>query len=398
MTPSVLGSVTLGYELIWNQKRQCCGVRLFVDSPVSSAIEARHLLAALAEHWPNTAPTLLLQVRDPSLLAGLLALTPARGVWLELSDKQLANPNLASGARKAQARGLPLVWSGDAGQAPSASMAQLFHKTLRALTPHQALAALRATHHPRTPSPIVAGSIYEGLASPALLEHALDHQRAWAVAGWPVEEVLHAYRLKQIQPSRQSLRALVAAIEADESLDVLEHRMGEEPLLVYRFLRYANSAHMGARCDVTTLRQGLMVMGTSKLRNWLLEQMQQASADANLDPIRCAMVLRARIMEHLSEAGLEDALRSEVFLCGVLSQLDLLLGEPLGAAIHRLPLPGRIASAVVGESGPYAPWLAVASALESSNTRMVREVCRAHKMPADVVNRALLRALATCHS
>nr|WP_315491188.1 HDOD domain-containing protein [uncultured Rhodoferax sp.] len=395
MTPSVLGSVTLGYELLWNQKRRCCGVRLFVDNPVGSAIEARHLLTALAELWPDTAPTLLLQVRDPSLLAGLLALTPPRGLWLELSETQLANPTLAGAPRQAQARGLSLVWSGEAGHAPSANTAQLFHKTLRALTPHQALAALRATQHPGTPSPVVAGSIYEGLASPALLEQALDRQRAWAVAGWPVEEVLHAHRLKQIQPARQLLRALVAAIEADESLDVLEHRMGEEPLLVYRFLRYANSAHLGARCDVTTLRQGLMVMGTSKLRNWLLEQMPQASTDANLDPIRCAMVLRARIMEHLSEAGLEDALRSEVFLCGVLSQLDLLLGEPLGAAIHRLPLPGRIASAVVGESGPYAPWLAVASALESSNTRMVREVCRAHKMPADVVNRALLRALAT---
>lgn len=395
MTPSVLGSVTLGYELLWNQKRRCCGVRLFVDCPVSNTLDARHLLTALAELWPDTAPPLLLQVRDPSLLAGLLALTPPRSLWLELSDTQLANPTLANSARQAQTRGLPLVWSGEAGHAPSANMAKTFHKTLRALTPHQALAALRTSQQPGTPSPVVAGSIYEGLASPALLEHALDRQGAWAVAGWPVDEVLHTYRLKQIQPSRQLLRGLVAAIEADESLDVLEHRMGEEPLLVYRFLRYANSAHLGARCEVTTLRQGLMVMGYSKLRNWLLEQMPQASTDTNLDPIRCSMVLRARIMEHLSEAGLEDALRSEVFLCGVLSQLDVLLGEPLGAAIHRLPLPGRIASAVVGQSGPYAPWLLVASALESSNTRMVREVCRAHKMPADVVNRALLRALAT---
>ena len=39
--------------------------------------------------------------------------------------------------------------------------------------------------------------------------------------------------------------------------------------------------------------------------------------------------------------------------------------------------------------------VAVASVLESSNTRMVREVCKAHKMPVDEVNRALLRALAT---
>jgi c-di-GMP-related signal transduction protein len=71
----------------------------------------------------------------------------------------------------------------------------------------------------------------------------------------------------------------------------------------------------------------------------------------------------------------------------------LLLGEPLGAALHRLPLPGRIASAVLGQTGPYAPWLEVATALESTNTRMIHDVCKAHKMPADEVNRALLRTL-----
>ncbi len=403
MTLSVLGSVTLGYELIWNQKRHCCGVRLFVDTHNShGTVDARHLAASLSELWPATAPTLLLQVHDPALLAGLLDHAPVPGMWLEVQDTQLSKPSLAASARKAQARGLPLVWSGDAGQAPPASTPVLFHKTLRTLTPHEALAALHASQQKQQAqqpkpahSPVVAGSIYEGLASQALLEHALDRQGAWAVTGWPVEEVLHAYRHKQLQPSRQLLRAVVAAIEADESLDVLEHRMGEEPLLAYRFLRYANSAHLGARCEVTTVRQGVMVMGYSKLRTWLMEQMPQANTDPNIDPIRCAMVLRARVMERLANAGLEDELRSEVFLCGILSQLDVLLGEPLGAAIHRLPLPGRIASAVVGQTGPYAPWLAVASALESSNTRMIREVCRAHKMPADEVNRALLRAVAT---
>jgi len=65
----------------------------------------------------------------------------------------------------------------------------------------------------------------------------------------------------------------------------------------------------------------------------------------------------------------------------------------LGAALHRLPLPGRVASAVVGRTGPYAPWLEVAAALEGRNTKVIREVCKAHQIPADEVNRALLRSL-----
>ena len=405
MAHSVLGSVTLGYELIWNQKRRCSGVRLFVEADSHSSVDAQHLVAAITELWPESAPTLLLHVLSPTLPSGLLDHTPTQGVWLEIQDQWLTDALLAGRVRKARARGLPLVWHGEPGQAPDAAVADLFHKTLRGLSPLEALAALRVSLRQHQDggagaaqpghSPIVAGSLYEGLASQALLEHALDRQSVWGVAGWPAEEILHAYRFRQIQPSQRLLRALVKAIEMDESLESLEHRMGDEPLLTYRFLRYANSAHLGARSEVTSVRQGLMVMGYTRLRSWLMEQIPHASSDPNLDPIRFAMVLRARIMERLADAGVEDDLRREVFLCGIFSQLDLLLGEPLGMAIHRLPMPGRIASAVVGQTGPYAPWLEVAAALESGNTRMIRDVCKAHKMPADEVNRALLRTLAS---
>ena len=74
--------------------------------------------------------------------------------------------------------------------------------------------------------------------------------------------------------------------------------------------------------------------------------------------------------------------------------IGFVLFEPLGTALHRLPLPGRVASAILGNTGPYAPWLQVASALESGSTRVIREVCKAHNIEADEVNRALLRALA----
>ena len=170
--------------------------------------------------------------------------------------------------------------------------------------------------------------------------------------------------------------------------------MGDEPLLIYRFLRFANSAALALRSEIASVRQGLLNLGYSRLRAWLMEQIPHASSDANLQPIRGAMVLRARIMERLAAAGAEDELRREVFMCGIFSQVDLLLGENLGTALHRLPLPGRVASAVLGQTGPYAPWLQVASALEGSSTKVIRDVCKAHDLPADEVNRALLRSLA----
>jgi EAL and modified HD-GYP domain-containing signal transduction protein len=404
MTSSVLGSVTFGYEPIWNRWRKCSGVRLFVEADSTSAVDAQHLLAAIAELWPESAPQLLLQVHSQTLLGGLLDHAPAQALQLEIADPWLSDAPMAGRIRKAHQRGVQLVWSGDAGQTPSPEVAGWFSNTLRMLTPRQALDALRASlrQHQNDgmgsvapgASPVVAGSHYQGLASQALVEHALDRQGVAGVAGWPAEEILHGYRFQQIQPNRVGLTTLLSAIDADESLESLERRLGNEPLLAYRFLRYANSAHLGARAEVDTIRRGLMVMGHSKLREWLLAQLPHANSDLNLNPIRANMVLRARIMERLADAGVEDDLRREVFLCGVLSQLDLFLGEPLGAALHRIPLPGRIASAIIGQSGPYAPWLEVATALESHNPRVIHDVCLAHNMPADEVNRALLRTLA----
>lgn len=394
MTSLVLGNVTLGFEFIWNQKRQCAGVRLFVESANSSAVSARHLLEAMSNLWPDTAPVLLLNVQSLDLLGDLLDQTPARGTWLEIPDICLGDAALTQRMGQAHQRGWHLVWSGPAGHAPPAHTAAWFHKSLRTLTPQESLMALHAIQRPLSPSPVLAGCLYQGLASHALVDHALDRQGIWGVVGWPVDEILHAHRLHQIQPSRQHIRVLLKAQDEDAPLEVLEHLLGEEPLLTYRFLRYANSAHLGARREVTTIRQGLMVMGYTQLRTWLMEQISTGKDDPNLAPIRASMLLRGHLMEQLCAAGIESELRREVFLCGIFSQLDLLLGEPLGTAIHRLPLPDRIASAVVGQTGPYAAWLEVATALESCKTRMIREVCKAHKMPADVVNRALLHALA----
>ncbi|OYQ43119.1 hypothetical protein CHU94_00625 [Rhodoferax sp. TH121] len=403
MSNSVLGSVTMGYQPVWNAWRQRCATRLVVEPNLSSAVDAQHLLHTLHELWPAGLDAQILVVHTPGLLSDLLDHAPAQGMWLEIPDPWLGDALLAGRMRKAQQRGVRLLWRGEAGHPPTGELQNLFHKTLRSISPHEALAALRAalqrTHdggntHGHWTSPILPGELYEGLASQALVEHALDHQAAWGVAGWPTEEMLYGYRYKQIQPARQLLLDLVHAIDADESLEALEHRLGDEPLLTYRFLRYANSAALSLRTEIGSVRQGLMTLGYSRLRAWLMEQMPHASADANLQPIRAAIVLRARIMERLADAGIEDDLRREVFLCGIFSQVDLLLGETLGAALHRLPLPGRVASAILGQTGPYAPWLETASALESGNTKVIRDVCRAHRLEADEVNRALLRSLA----
>lgn len=403
MVPNALGSVSLGYKLLWNRQRQVCGVQLFLGTHDPAPVDARHLLSAIAECWSEQAPTLLLSTPSPHLLADLLDHAPVNGPWLEVHASQLQDPGLCKRVHQAHRRGLQLIWRGEPGARPSADMAPCFLRAVMPLTAGEALAGLRlslrkhngANAKTTSPlsSPVLADQIYEDLTSWVLAEHCLDEQAAWALAGWPVEDVLHGYRHQRIQPGQRAISRLTQAIDADESVELVEQILSEEPILAYRFLRFANSAGLGLPRDINSLRHALMVLGLSQLRSWLLTQMAHASADLNLQPVRAGMVMRARLMTQLLDAGEGHELRREVYLCGLLSQIDLLLGEPLSATLARLPLSDRITGAILAQTGPYQPFLEIATALESPDTQSTRLLCSAHQTDIEGVNRALLRTL-----
>ena len=404
MPPPILEYLTLGYQLVWNQLRQPVAVQLFVDPIGPQAVDAAHLLAAIGQSWSEQSPRLILCVQAPSLLQGLLQHCAPGGPCLAVQEEQLADAALAARVHAAHQRGVQLLWCGAPGQQPADDMASCFSRSVLSLTAAQALLCLRAslrwhqddsmTPPGRRHSPALAGQVYEAVASRILAEHCLDEQDAWGVAGWPTEDVLHGYRGRQIQSAHRTVVRLVEAIDADASTETIEHALAEEPVLTYRFLRYANSAALGLRTCVDSLRHALMVLGLATFRHWLLEQLPHAGSDLNLQPVRSAMVVRARLMELLLDAGEEDQLRSEVYLCGLLSQIDLVLGEPLANALQRLPLSERIADAVLRNSGPYAPFLEVASALEYPAQHAVAHLCATHQLDLGDVNRVLLRVLA----
>jgi c-di-GMP-related signal transduction protein len=191
-----------------------------------------------------------------------------------------------------------------------------------------------------------------------------------------------------------TLRGVLQAIEADASMDQVEQQLGQDPVLVYRFLRYVNSAGLGFDRAIDSLRQGLMVLGLSHTANWLRELLPQASQDQDLEPIRQSLALRARFMALLLDAGESDALRRELSLCGLLSHIDWLQGESMANALRSLPLPVRITEALLSQEGPYWPFLAIASAMENPYPTPPKDLCAQHSFDLEEVNLTLLRSLA----
>lgn len=397
MSPSVLGHLTLGYQLVWNRLRQIAAVQLFVDSPGEAPVDAEHLLRTLVQAWSLQSPQLILSVQSPQLLADLLLHASATSPWIAVPGPLMADPLVAHRVHGARHRQVPMLWRGEHAERESLDTAAEFLRGMVCLTPGEVLRGARAALHPdrasqAADSPILADQIYEGVPNRVLAAHCLDQRGAWGVAGWPVEDVLQANQ-NRVPPDRRTVVKLQAATDADASLEVIENLLGDDPVLAYRFLRYANSAEFNLRNGVEALRQGIMVLGMSRFRRWLSEQLAGATEDPQLLPVRRAMVVRARLMEHLLDAGDEVRLQHEVSLCARLAQIDLLVGEPLLQAVQHIPLSERVLEGILSRSGPYAPYLELSAALEFPQMHTVPGLCEAHGLDIADVNRELLRVL-----
>lgn len=392
---SVLGSLVLGFRPLWGRARTLCGIELRVQEATAGvAVDAPHLLRTLQELWEAHSPALLLAPQTAQLLTALLDHAPRGAPEIVVPAAWLGNGALAQSVQGAHRRGLPLVWRGDAGMPPPPALADCFASGLLTLSPQEAVRALQAG---AGALPALAGQRVEGIASRALMERCLHQHGVRALLGWPQEDVLHGLRHQQPQPSHSVIHKLMKAIDAEQSLESFEDILGEDPLLAYRFLVSANSAALGLRTGIDSLRRGLVMLGYGSLLRWLSDQLPHASTEANLRPVREAMVLRAHLAERLIEAGVETALRREVYLCGLFAQLGELLHEPLGTVLRRIPLSERVYDAAVLHTGPYAPSLEMACALEGASAAAVCQLCEQHGMALEEVNRALLRVLSELH-
>jgi len=397
MVQTALTSLALGYRPLWNTARKLAGVQLFMHEGGGDTPDVPHFLRMLQAMWSPTAPLLILSPQSRHLLGLLLAhdgheahhLIEVRGEWL-------ADSALYDLVQQAHAKGVRMVWRGALDQLPDADSARWFVSSMLRLAPQDAIQLMQL--QPGMPAPdhlaLLDRQLYEDLHSRAILHRCLDQHQAAAVVGWPDEDVQHKLRGERaLAPSHEHVMRLLKAVDADESFDTFEQILSEDPMLAYRFLVYTNSASIALRSGVDSLRLGFVMLGYGTLKTWLAQQLTQASAEKDLQPIRAATVMRAELTERLLDPGVSQELRSEVYLCGLFSRLDELLDEPLSQTLQRLPLSERIHEAAVLEQGPYAPSLLLAKALEHADGPVLRALCERFDIELEHVNRTLLRSI-----
>lgn len=158
---------------------------------------------------------------------------------------------------------------------------------------------------------------------------------------------------REIPPNRINyLRLLTELTRTPVDLREVTRLVGSESSVCYRLLLLANSALMGIRCEVTSVRSALMLVGEDRFRRLVTVAMSGAFGHGQ-PPILISLSLeRARFCETVAPLIGEDP--AEQYMLGLLSLLDAILQTSMQSLVTSLPLRKEAKAALLGGVNPAA--------------------------------------------
>ncbi|SDB32125.1 EAL and modified HD-GYP domain-containing signal transduction protein [Desulfonatronum thiosulfatophilum] len=180
-------------------------------------------------------------------------------------------------------------------------------------------------------------------------------------------ELVSGKKLSANQISKlQLLKELSAPdLELIQVAKIVQHDVA----LSYRLLRYINSPGFGLPNEITSINQAMNLLGQRKVTAWLRVLIM---AEMKTNPLSGELLFlslqRAKLLEALQDAGTPSRLSSEgMFLLGLFSFLDVILGLPMNDILARLSLGPCLKAALLGRDAELQAWLDLAEACERGN-------------------------------
>ncbi len=169
------------------------------------------------------------------------------------------------------------------------------------------------------------------------------------------------------------LRLLRAVSRPELDWNSIEELIKSDATIYYRFMRFVNSAGVGIRCEVHSVRQALGLIGDDEIRRWCrLAGMFEMSKRQPGELLLSALV-RGRFGELLGNRIEHD--RADLFLLGLLTMMDTILEIPMDAIIDGLSLDDASRTFLLEHEGPLRPVFELVFAVESGMWNSVVEWC-----------------------
>jgi c-di-GMP-related signal transduction protein len=160
---------------------------------------------------------------------------------------------------------------------------------------------------------------------------------------------------------------LMDMVKKNADVRALEEVLKRDATLSYKLFRYINSVGFGLGAEIQSLRHAVTMLGYTPLYRWLSLLLATASTQAHSAVLMQTAVVRGRFAELAGHGILPKNEAENLFVVGMFSLLDRLLGIPMEEVLEKVQLSESISQALLTREGVYGPFLALAEALEPDN-------------------------------
>ncbi len=175
----------------------------------------------------------------------------------------------------------------------------------------------------------------------------------------------------------------------EELADIVE----KDVAMSYKLFKYANSPIYGGRSQLTSVQDALVRLGFKNIHNWIYLIILRSISYGQSNDLLSVSLQRAKMLEGLAIQFELPKKRSEYFITGLFSLVDILTSKPIEEAVENLSLSTEIKNAIISKEGRLGESLELIIAYESGNWQTFETICKHLKLKVNAVIQAYFESL-----
>jgi EAL and modified HD-GYP domain-containing signal transduction protein len=197
---------------------------------------------------------------------------------------------------------------------------------------------------------------------------------------------------RALQPGAVLIVRVMQMLQRNEDVREIEAALKHDAALTYRLLRHINSPAISAGVEIHSMRHAVSMLGYTPLFRWLSLLLATSNVKTSPPFLMKRAIMRGRFVELLGQALLGPGHSDNLFLVGMFSVIDQLLGISMAELLEKVQLADPVQHAMLERKGIYGPFLALAITCETDAAEAAR-LTEELFISANQVNAAHLRAM-----
>ena len=184
-------------------------------------------------------------------------------------------------------------------------------------------------------------------------------------------------------------RLMVAVTRDEPDVEEIEQIISVDATLTYGLLKMANSCYFALRHKVATVRQAIMTMGLSELKQWVYllsasnaeNQMEEGAEEfLRLSFMRASFC--SNLMNYAKDMPIS---KPEAYLMGMFSTLNYLIDAPLEEILEQIPLCAEAKEGLLHHTGRCGMLYDLALSYERANWARIDELAEGLGIPTNLL-------------